>query len=555
MGLLALFELAVVLLLIAPSSAAPAKSFPRASSPAVKLDSATFVGKTDGDIERFLGIPFAKPPVGNLRFRLPVATEPYTGTYTATSFGPSCPQQAPDLPLSGLVDDVADEVLGSIYGAIFPGDEDCLTINVVRPKGASSTSKLPVVVWIFGGGFQLGTPTMYDGGLIVGRSIDMSLPVVYVSINYRVSLFGFLAGKEVKQAGVGNLGLHDQRLGLRWVQKYITQFGGDPTKVTLWGESAGAISTALQMVTNGGNTEGLFRAAFMQSGAAVPVGDITLGQEAYDAVVASVGCTKASDTLQCLRTVPYSALKKAMDESPGIFHYKSLALTWLPRVDGVFLTESPFEAVAKGKVASIPYVTGDLDDEGTLFSLSTLNITKDADVHKWFQTSFLGKSTTQEIDKLLSLYPSDITAGSPYDTSVLNALTPQFKRIASLQGDLVFQAPRRHFLQNTWKNNAWAFLSKRGKAIPFLGSFHGSDILNVYGFGELKDYLIRFATNLDPNVGPFSLSLISWPKWTPTEKKMLLLDDVPIFDLGLTQDTYRQEAITYITSLSLKYPL
>ena len=129
------------------------------------------------------------------------------------------------------------------------------------------------------------------------------------------------------------------------------------------------------MVTNGGNTEGLFRGAFMQSGSPIPVGDITHGQKFYDALVAETGCTGASDTLQCLREVPYDKLMDAVNESPGIFAYQvghlmkvfylytniqkqSLALSWLPRADGVFLTGPPQELVSQGSVASIPFVTG-----------------------------------------------------------------------------------------------------------------------------------------------------------------------------------------------------
>ncbi|KAG5654307.1 hypothetical protein H0H81_004726 [Sphagnurus paluster] len=461
--------------------------------------------------------------VGDLRFRLPQPIPAYTTNFAATSFGYSCPQQAISLPIvSGLVEEAVDFIVNSIYGAIFPDSEDCLTLNVVKPASATATSKLPVVVWIFGGGFELGGTSLYDGGIIVDRSVVLGSPVIYVSMNYRVTGFGFLGGKEVKAAGVGNLGLQDQREALRWIQKYIGAFGGDPTKVTIWGESAGAISVGLHMVANNGNAEGLFRGGFMQSGSPIPVGDITNGQKYYDALVSQTGCSGSS-----------------------------LNLAWIPRADGIFLTDTPQKLVQQGKVANIPFVTGDCDDEGTLFSLSTLNITTEAQLKNYIQNTFLPGITSAEVDQLAKLYPDSLIEGSPFDTGLLNVLSPQFKRIAAFQGDGVFQAPRRFFLQQrSGKQNAWAFLSKRLKGIPILGSVHASDILNVYGGGGMADYLIRFATTLNPNSN-FGLQ---WPKYTNSSPKLLTFIDGLIPEI-ITDDTYRKDAIAYVINVTLNHQL
>ncbi|KAF5376939.1 hypothetical protein D9615_007293 [Tricholomella constricta] len=524
------------------------------AAPTVQLDSATVTGTSSGRVSKFLGIPFAKPPTGDLRFRLPQANAPYSGSFSATSYGLSCPQQAVSLPiLKGLAAEAVDYIVNSIFALVFPDSEDCLTVNVVKPATATPSSKLPVIVWIFGGGFELGSTSMYDGGIIVDRSIALGTPAIYVSMNYRLTGFGFLGGKEVKSAGVGNLGLQDQRQALRWVQKYIGAFGGDPSKVTIWGESAGAISAALQMVANNGNTEGLFRGSFMQSGSPIPVADITHGQKYYDAIVSQTGCAGSSDTLACLRTVPYKTLKAAVDRSPGIFDYQSLNLAWLPRADGTFLTDNPQKLVQEGKVANIPFITGDCDDEGTLFSLSTLNVTTDAKFRTYLKSTFLPTVSDADIDKLLKLYPSDITQGSPYDTGIFNALTPQFKRMASFLGDGVFQAPRRFFLdQRSGKQNTWAFVSKRLKALPVLGSVHASDILNVYGGGGMADYLIRFAATLDPNKPNSSLQ---WPKYTTATRKLLTFYDGLIFDEKITEDTFRRDAMAFLTNVTLAHPI
>ncbi|KIY52398.1 alpha/beta-hydrolase [Fistulina hepatica ATCC 64428] len=523
------------------------------ATPTVTLDNATVTGYNSGSVSYYMGIPFAQPPTGDLRFRLPESIDGYSEDFDATSYSPACPQQSFSVSLpSYLVSEFADYIVDTLYADVFPDSEDCLYLNVVVPKTATETSNLPVLVWIFGGGFELGDPSLYDGGIIVQRSIDLGMPLIFVSMNYRLSTFGFLASQEVKDAGVGNLGLQDQRESFRWVQKYISAFGGDPDKVTIWGESAGAISAALHMITNGGDTEGLFRAAFMQSGAPVPVGDITKGQKYYDQIVEETGCSGASDTLECLRGVSYDTLTDAMNNSPFVFDYQSLSLAWLPRVDGVFLTDLPQQLVADGVIADIPFVNGDNDDEGTLFSLSTLNITTDDEFYDWVQEYFLPNATEDQLDELLEQYPSTLADGSPYDTSDLDTLSAQFKRIASFQGDAVFQSVRRYFLQHTAdKQNVWSFLNKRLKWVPFLGSFHGSDLLQVYGDEELTDYLIRFAVNLDPNGD----TDIEWPQYTTSSPQMLMLQDDLFEPLTLTQDTYREAPMAFLNELTLTNPM
>ncbi|PBK95732.1 carotenoid ester lipase precursor [Armillaria gallica] len=523
------------------------------AAPTVTLDSATFTGTTSGAVSKFLGIPFAQPPTGDRRFRLPETHPAYNGSYDASAFGPSCPQQAVKLPiLTGVPEEAVDYIVDSIYKAILPDDEDCLTINVLKPASATSNSKLPVVAWIFGGGFELGGPAMYDGTSIVSRSIALNQPVIYVSMNYRVSGFGFLAGKEVKEAAVGNLGLHDQREALRWIQNYIATFGGDPTKVTIWGESAGAISAALHTIAYDGDTQGLFRAAFMQSGSPIPVGDLEGGQKYYDDIVIRTGCSGSDDTLACLRTVSYKTLKAAIDNSPFIFDYQSLKLAWLPRADGVLFSDNPQRLVEQGKIANVPIVSGDCDDEGTLFSLASLNITTNAEVATYLKTVIFPNISDQDLGTLLDLYPADPLEGSPYDTGPLKILTPQFKRVASFQGDAVFQAPRRFFLQNlSGKQNIWAFLNKRLKLVPILGSFHASDILNVYFGGDMADYLIRFVATSNPS----GSTGFQWPQWTTKSPNLLTFNDDLLRPLTITQDTFRSDAINGLAKILLTNPI
>ncbi|KAF9453334.1 alpha/beta-hydrolase [Macrolepiota fuliginosa MF-IS2] len=521
----------------------------------VQLDGVTVTGTSVGSVQQFLGIPFARPPVGNLRFRLPQPVPAYNRSFSATAFGPSCPQQKFVIPvLKGLPQVIADDLINGIYSVVTPSSEDCLTINVVKPASATTSSKLPVLVWIYGGGFEFGGTSTYDGSGIVERSIRMGSPVVFVSMNYRLTGFGFLASKEVKNAGIGNLGLQDQRQALRWVQKYIAAFGGDPTKVTIWGESAGAISVSLHMIANGGNTEGLFRAGVMQSGAPIPVGDIENGQVYYDSIVADTGCSGSADTLQCLRTVPYGTLKAAIDKTPSISAYQALRLAWLPRADGVFLTDHPQRLVQQGKIAPVPFITGNCDDEGTLFSFSTLNVTTESEVRDYVKNTFLPGTTDAQVDQLATHYPADITQGSPFDTGILNAVTPQFKRIAAVQGDGVFQAPRRWLLKNTsGKQDIWVYLSKRFKILPLVGSLHGSDLVNSFFLGqELQDYIIRFTVKLDPS--GTGLLDFKWPKYaTGNPNQLIFLDGLIPQIVG--KDTYRQPQMDFLTQLTLQVPV
>ncbi|KAH9026413.1 carotenoid ester lipase precursor [Lactarius hengduanensis] len=540
--------------------AGPESTEQLASTPEVHLDDALFTGIRKGETDQFLGIPFAHPPTSERRLRLPEPLPPYEGLYYVQEYGKSCPQQRLDLPNgmdSQLVKDVSG-LVNVLLNKLTPQDEDCLTINVVKPSSATPASKLPVIFWIFGGSFQIGGTSTYDGGSFVARSIDLGQPVIYVSVNYRLSAFGFLPGKEVKAEKVGNLGLQDQRLGLKWVQTYISEFGGDPSKVTIWGESAGAISVAHHMITNNGNNEGLFRGAIMQSGGPIPIGDIENGQRYYDFMVEKTGCSKASDTLDCLRKVPYSTYKKAMDHSPDFFAYQGLVLAWLPRVDGVFLKEPSQYSILRGNVANIPMIAGNCDDEGSLFSLSTLNITTTAELKDYIKLYMMPKAKDSQVDLLLKYYPDDQRAGCPFDTGLKNALSPQFKRTAALQGDFMFHGPRRYLLQHRAdKQKSWGFIHKRDKDLPFVGAAHITDVPNSFAVGpvlsELRDYFIRFTNNLDPN-GERGLG-VPWPQWDPKKPKAAIFQDSALFPIIIGDDNDRTDALNYVANMSLLYPI
>ena len=220
------------------------------TSPQVKTELGVVEGKDDGAVRAFLGIPYAAPPVRDLRWKPPVAAAKWTGVRKATEFGPHCMQ-------GKVFDDMVFRDAG--------GSEDCLSLNVwvpAKPVGA----KLPVMVWIYGGGFVGGTTSeqRQDGSYLAQQG------VIVVSMNYRLGVFGFFVHPELaKESGrnsAGNYGLMDQTAALQWVHDNIAAFGGDPGNVTIFGESAGSFSVSAQMASP--LAKGLFQKAIGESGSA-----------------------------------------------------------------------------------------------------------------------------------------------------------------------------------------------------------------------------------------------------------------------------------------------
>ncbi|KAI1784669.1 carotenoid ester lipase precursor [Ganoderma leucocontextum] len=524
------------------------------------LDKAQVIGVDDGSVTSFRGIPFAEPPVGNLRLRLPVPIQGYNGTIDATQPATQCIQLFPpireDMPPEMLKDMIA--YAGGILGGAAAQGEDCLTVNVQVPAGTKRGDKLPVIAFIFGGGFVLGSNELMSGDAVVARSVQMGQPVIYAAMNYRLHAFGFLGGKEIKEEGVGNLGLHDQREALRWIQNNIAAFGGDPEKVTIWGPSSGAISSALQMVTNGGNDEGLFRGAIMSAGSPIPTGDIAELQPFYDQIVDVVGCSGTNDTLGCLRQVPAANLTVAAGTIPNLFSYSGLATPWAPRADGKFLTAPPQHLVLAGQVAKIPFIAGDALDEGTIFATGSFNVTTEQEFRDYVHEFYYPRAPQALLAPLFSLYPADPAAGSPFMTGDANQLAPMYKRMAAFQGDVIFQAPRRFFLdQRSSEQPTWSFIGQTG-ASPGLGFAHGSDFVPALTGGALADYIIQFAATQDPNGkdtpnGTASERTIYWPQYETNERRVLEMFDDGGLEIG--NDTLRLEPMANLTALSLAFPL
>ncbi|GAB7351991.1 hypothetical protein MBLNU459_g2513t1 [Dothideomycetes sp. NU459] len=551
-----MYSLLFAPLLFAGVLAAPLEN--RAAAPSVTIKNGTVVGSSSNGIDSFKGVPFAQPPVGSLRLKPPQTVTATYGTITATGTPTACPQFLEQVNTTNLASDVIGEVLDSpFFQTISNTGEDCLTVNVQRPSTATSSSNLPVVFWIYGGGFEFGSTQTYDGTPLVQRSIALGEPIIFVAVNYRLGGFGFLAGSELQKDGSTNLGLRDQRLGLQWVQDNVAAFGGDPTKVTIWGESAGSISVYDQMIINGGdntyNGNALFRGAIMDSGSIVPAEPVTdsKAQAVYNQVVANAGCSGASDTLACLRTVPYQTLLAATNSLPGIFSYQSLALAYLPRPDPAnnFFPVSPEVPVLQGSgYAKVPFIIGDQEDEGTLFSLDQENITTTAELVSYVSAAY--PNTPQSVTAgLVATYPDDITAGSPFRTGLLNAIYPQYKRLAAIFGDSVFNLRRRQLLYAVSSTvNTWSYLDSHLYGTPVLGTFHASDVLEIYDdlpslvtALTFQNYYVSFVNYLDPNA--IDSGEIEWPQYSTSNPELVQFQAL---SNNLLADTFRSASFNYL---------
>ena len=321
--------LAALTLTAASATAARADTAATGSAPVVTTNDGAVRGQTTGTVNEFLGIPYAAPPVGNLRWRPPAAAASWHGVRDATQFRPSCPQAASPFAPPG------------------PFSEDCLYLNVYTPAGHGSASGRPVLVWIHGGGLTQDAGRDYDGAKLAADG------AVVVTINYRLGALGFLAHPALASHGAaGNYGLMDQQAALRWVQRNIAHFGGDPGNVTIAGQSAGGLSVLAQMVSPG--ARGLFQRAIVQSGAfALNQQPLATAEAAGQTFATAVGC--ADQSAACLRSVPVSELvSKFGVEIPGV-------------VDGSVLTQPIGTALARGQFARVPVINGITHDEELLF--------------------------------------------------------------------------------------------------------------------------------------------------------------------------------------------
>ncbi len=479
----------------------------------VGMESGVVAGHDDGGVLAFLGIPYADAPVGELRWRPPTPAPCLDGVLEATEFGPSCPQ----------MDAKSGDPIGS---------EDCLTLNVWTP---ATDGARPVLFFVHGGGNIQGAssvPVVFGTKPLYGGShLTNAHEVVVVTVNYRLGTLGFLALPELSaesgQGISGNYGLLDIIAALQWTQRNIAAFGGDPSRVMIFGESAGAVNTCTLLASP--LAKGLFSRALMQSGLCTGTPLATAAAGYSDYVTEQTGCVPGAERLNCLRAMAPAALLTAMPPtvSAATLEFGFSPTAYGPIVDGYLLPEPAAARVEAGQFNDVPVVLGSNADE--YHSLLGWPVPT-ANAYTNIVENALGWLGQDVVDQALSLYP----VGS-YDS-------PR-AALVDLLTDSVFTCPARQWARRLATNGSSSVFSYyfTRKAVTKQGrqpAAHGMELL--YVFGSMVDipfftpapadaalseammgYWTRFAAAGDPNNGG---NAADWPAFDSASESYLRLD-------------------------------
>jgi len=447
----------------------------------VKIDAGYIKGLNNNGILTYRGIPYAAPPTGDLRWRPPAEVEPWDGVLDATNYGSVCHQEPSIMvPLSDM-------------------DESCLFLNVWTPARALN-EKLPVMFFIHGGSWNsgAGSITMYDGSALANKG------VVIVTINYRLGVLGFMAHPDLANESVndssGNYGILDQIAALKWVKRNIAAFGGDPSNVTVFGESAGG-TNIMGLLTSPLN-EGLFKQAIIQSGPLWADGvvvsvfiDRDEGEVFGEQFARDIGFYSISQ----MRKLNAQMISTASPAPLSMF-WNVYNLRFKPVVDGWVVPEKPETVFGQGRV-SIPLIIGSNSDEGTILA-ADVNMT--VSEYEQFITDHFGSDAPE----VLARYP----AASP---SEVQAQMELILRDYDYADAAIFIA----------ESNPNTYLYKFSYVTPKagLGAFHGSELIYLFRdtfmpsdqaslavSGTLMDLWTGFAKTGDPNSG----MNVNWPKYS-----------------------------------------
>lgn len=488
-----------------------------------QLDSGPISGKLEDGVWTYLGIPYAAPPVGGLRWEEPQPVHPWDEVRPCTEFGPACPQPKSDW--TGVMD------VGEM-------SEDCLYLNVWTPA-KSPAERLAVMVWIHGGAFQTGASSLevYDGHNLAKEG------VVVVSINYRLGPLGFMAhpllSRESRHGVSGNYGLLDQIAALEWVQRNIAVFGGDPYNVTVFGQSAGGMSILDLMASP--LAGGLFDRAIVESGPLLNLGfplnrdaSLNAAERMGEEISKKLGCDKEKDELAALRSRTPQELMEASSGNNLFLSPINLGINLGPNIDGYVLPEDPLKVFLQGRQSAVPLLVGINANEGTVFA-PEINLAQYRLMLNFVYRDFA--------DEVLALFPGS---------------TPQEIKLAldKLITQMGFAASARFTAACMEKVGAPAYLyqfvrTTNDPRIRMLGSFHSLEIAYVFGnldkiplqglegadvelSRKMMAYWVNFAKTGDPN----GKDLEKWPAYEGGTEQYQELGDTTSTRSNLFQAAY-----------------
>ncbi|KAH0282788.1 triacylglycerol lipase [Aureobasidium namibiae CBS 147.97] len=464
-------------------------------------------------ITEWLGMRYAAPPVGNLRFAAPVDPVQNKTTVVANTFGDIC--------------------LGTGAVPSNTSSEDCLFINVYAPTNASSEDTLPVYFFIQGGGFNSNSNANYNGsGLIEASNHN----IIVVNFNYRVGPYGFLASKEIVKEGNTNNGIRDQIKALQWVQKNIRKFGGNPNHVVLGGASAGASSVTLLLTAHNGRNDGLFHATAAESQALSPLLSVEESQFMYDNLVIRTGCVDSNDTLACLRGLNSTFLQTKNINTPFPGAQNPPVTMYSPTLDGDIVTDYTLSAYRKGNFIKLPAIYGDDTNEATFFTPT--NTSSIAESNTFIKDQF-PLLTTSQLREINTLYPNN-----PNNTFPNSGL--YWRQVSDVFGEMLFNCPglaitdiySSNFSRKDIYNFHWDVLDP-GFAARGLGVGHTTELGAIWGPNNTQGFtLASYATtnaNIIPITQAYWISFIrsynpntyrlkgspEWRAWTAQKKQRL----------------------------------
>jgi para-nitrobenzyl esterase len=472
----------------------------------VSVEGGKVEGLVENNITVFKGIPFAQPPVGDLRWKAPRPVKKWEGILKADKFAPACPQMKLNYP-----------------GVIHPEtSEDCLYLNVWTPAKRYD-EKLPVMVWIYGGGFAMGSTSvpLYSGEQLA------NMGVIFVSVAYRVGPLGFMAHPELTAENPnkvsGNYGLLDQIEGLKWVQKNIKAFGGDPSKVTIFGESAGAESVS--MLAASPLAKGLFRGAISESGGSF--GPVKSARD-FDCMQLLAGAEKLGD--EFMKRMGANNLEELRKISPDKWLNDPMAQMagFWPVVDNYVIAGDQYKLYEEGKYNDVAVIIGTNSDEGYIF-------TKPVPAEQYYQ--HVAARFGPLSDKILKLYPVD-------------SLTGTFRPLADIFRDAIFAWPSwswERLQTKTGKSKVFVYYFDQFKKEPMYpggpmpaGAAHGSEVPYVFRHLDqnpkakvtdeqklLSEQMSRYWTNFVKNLDPNGEGLPQWPVFAEDKPTVMYLKAVP----------------------------